>query len=40
MTAPRYLFWNIDGTLLSTGRAGIIAWERAAHEVFGASRNG
>lgn len=31
----RYLFWDIDGTLLSTGRAGIFAWERAAHEVFG-----
>jgi phosphoglycolate phosphatase len=33
----RYLFWDIDGTLLSTGRAGIFAWERAAHEVFGES---
>jgi phosphoglycolate phosphatase len=33
----RYLFWDIDGTLLSTGRAGIFAWERAAHEVFGQS---
>ena len=31
----RYLFWDIDGTLLTTGRAGIIAWERAAQEVFG-----
>lgn len=31
----RYLFWDIDGTLLSTGRAGIVAWERAAHEVLG-----
>lgn len=31
----RYLFWDIDGTLLSTGRAGIIAWERATQDVFG-----
>ncbi len=31
----RYLFWDIDGTLLTTGRAGIIAWERAVKEVFG-----
>jgi phosphoglycolate phosphatase-like HAD superfamily hydrolase len=25
----RALFWDIDGTLLVTGRAGLIAWERA-----------
>lgn len=25
----RALFWDIDGTLLVTGRAGMIAWERA-----------
>jgi phosphoglycolate phosphatase-like HAD superfamily hydrolase len=31
----RYLFWDIDGTLLTTGRAGIIAWERAVEDVFG-----
>lgn len=31
----RYVFWDIDGTLLSTGRAGIVAWERAAQDVFG-----
>jgi phosphoglycolate phosphatase-like HAD superfamily hydrolase len=31
----RALFWDIDGTLLTTGRAGIIAWERAAEETFG-----
>lgn len=31
----RYLFWDIDGTLLSTGRAGIFAWERAVEDVFG-----
>ena len=29
------LFWDIDGTLLDTKRAGIIAWERAAGEIFG-----
>jgi phosphoglycolate phosphatase len=27
-----YLFWDIDGTLLLTGRAGIIALEQAAEE--------
>lgn len=27
--ATRVLFWDIDGTLLVTGRAGMIAWERA-----------
>jgi phosphoglycolate phosphatase-like HAD superfamily hydrolase len=31
----RYFFWDIDGTLLTTGRAGIIAWERAVKDVFG-----
>lgn len=35
MTASTVLFWDIDGTLLTTGRAGIIAWERAVKEVFG-----
>jgi phosphoglycolate phosphatase-like HAD superfamily hydrolase len=29
------LFWDIDGTLLTTGRAGIFAWEDACHEVTG-----
>ena len=29
------LFWDIDGTLLTTGRAGIFAWEAAASEVAG-----
>jgi phosphoglycolate phosphatase-like HAD superfamily hydrolase len=27
------LFWDIDGTLLTTGRAGIIAWEDACRAV-------
>ena len=32
----RALFWDIDGTLLVTGRAGMIAWERAyAHATGG-----
>ena len=30
-----YLFWDIDGTLLTTARAGIFAWEEAAREVLG-----
>ena len=29
------LFWDIDGTLLTTGRAGIFAWEAAAGEAAG-----
>jgi phosphoglycolate phosphatase-like HAD superfamily hydrolase len=29
------LLWDIDGTLLTTGRAGIFAWEDALHEVAG-----
>jgi phosphoglycolate phosphatase-like HAD superfamily hydrolase len=28
-----YLFWDIDGTLLTTARAGIYAWEQAVREV-------
>jgi phosphoglycolate phosphatase len=31
------LFWDIDGTLLTTNRAGIFAWEQAAGEVTGQS---
>jgi phosphoglycolate phosphatase len=31
---PRFVFWDIDGTLLTTGRAGIFAWERALREEF------
>ena len=30
-----FVFWDIDGTLLTTGRAGIFAWERAVSEVCG-----
>jgi len=29
------LFWDIDGTLLTTGRAGIFAWEEAASDAAG-----
>jgi phosphoglycolate phosphatase-like HAD superfamily hydrolase len=29
------LFWDIDGTLLTTARAGIVAWERALEDVAG-----
>lgn len=30
------VFWDIDGTLLSTGRTGLAAWEYAVREVVGA----
>lgn len=33
--ATTVLFWDIDGTLLSTGGAGRIAWARAAADVWG-----
>lgn len=33
------LFWDIDGTLLTTARAGIHAWEAALAEVAGVRRN-
>ena len=29
------LFWDIDGTLLSTGKAGVPAWETAVREATG-----
>jgi phosphoglycolate phosphatase len=29
------LFWDIDGTLLTTGQAGVPAWEKAVREVVG-----
>lgn len=29
------LFWDIDGTLLTTARAGAVAWEAAVHELTG-----
>jgi phosphoglycolate phosphatase-like HAD superfamily hydrolase len=35
MSPPRVLFWDIDGTLLSTRRAGVFALEEAALEVCG-----
>jgi phosphoglycolate phosphatase-like HAD superfamily hydrolase len=33
MSTPHVLFWDIDGTLLSTARAGIFALEEAAREL-------
>jgi phosphoglycolate phosphatase-like HAD superfamily hydrolase len=33
--APTVLFWDIDGTLLTTARAGVFALEAAAREVLG-----
>jgi phosphoglycolate phosphatase len=35
--SARVLFWDIDGTLLTTKRAGLLALEEAAREVCGAS---
>jgi phosphoglycolate phosphatase-like HAD superfamily hydrolase len=29
------LFWDIDGTLLTTGKAGVPAWEQAVREIVG-----
>jgi phosphoglycolate phosphatase-like HAD superfamily hydrolase len=33
--ASAVLFWDIDGTLLTTGKAGVPAWEAAVREVVG-----
>jgi phosphoglycolate phosphatase-like HAD superfamily hydrolase len=33
--APTVLFWDVDGTLLTTARAGMFAMEAAAREVLG-----
>jgi phosphoglycolate phosphatase-like HAD superfamily hydrolase len=35
MTLATVLFWDIDGTLLTTARAGILAWEGAIEETLG-----
>jgi len=37
MTSRHVLFWDIDGTLLTTKRAGVFALEEAAREVCGRS---
>ena len=37
MSDTRILFWDIDGTLLTTKRAGVFALEEAAREVCGSS---
>ena len=34
-SATKVLFWDIDGTLLTTGKAGVPAWEAAVLEVTG-----
>jgi len=37
MSAATVLFWDIDGTLLTTARAGIFAWEDAIRDELGDS---
>jgi phosphoglycolate phosphatase len=32
---PTVVFWDIDGTLLSTGGAGMLAWECAVEDLYG-----
>jgi phosphoglycolate phosphatase len=34
---PTYVFWDIDGTLISAGGAGLRAWEQAVADVLGRS---
>jgi phosphoglycolate phosphatase len=35
MSTPRILLFDIDGTLVSTGGAGAVAWRRAFEELYG-----
>lgn len=37
MSSTTVLFWDIDGTLLTTARAGIFAWEAAVRDELGGS---
>jgi len=37
MSLKAVLFWDLDGTLLLTGRAGLYAFEEALEEVTGTS---
>lgn len=37
MSSTTVLFWDIDGTLLTTARAGIFAWEDAVRDELGGS---
>ena len=37
--AIKAVLWDIDGTLLSTGGAGAVAWQRAFQELFGVEAN-
>ena len=39
MSLRAVLFWDLDGTLLLTGRAGLYAFEEALEEVTGATSN-
>jgi phosphoglycolate phosphatase len=35
VVVPRILLFDIDGTLVSTGGAGAVAWKRAFEELYG-----
>src|SRR6201990_609006 len=35
----RAVLWDIDGTLISTGGAGAVAWQRAFEELYGVEAN-
>ncbi|MBS1678447.1 MAG: HAD hydrolase-like protein [Actinobacteria bacterium] len=37
--AIRAVLWDIDGTLISTGGAGAVAWQRAFEELYGVAAN-
>lgn len=37
--AIRAVLWDIDGTLLTTGGAGAVAWQRAFEELYGVEAN-
>jgi phosphoglycolate phosphatase len=40
MSVPiRAVLWDIDGTLLTTGGAGAVAWQRAFEELYGVEAN-
>jgi phosphoglycolate phosphatase len=39
MTAITAVLWDIDGTLLYTGGAGAVAWQRAFEELYGVEAN-
>src|ERR1700761_985219 len=37
--AIKAVLWDIDGTLISTGGAGAVAWQRAFEELYGVEAN-